>query len=837
MFRRLVLFLLIMIKSISVLASSINILGVEKQIDTLECRMVGPGINYTKFVLPEYPLTAYMLTIDLKNSYNSVETFQAENELKKTEGMTKAYHRLSRDSHKAIAGVNGNFWIVSGQGQPNELLGIPHSGSIMNGEIITDPNNWNRGREDTEPGLDIGFAMLDTNKKALIDDINFEGKVTIPNVGDYLLSEINRVRNPNELVMFNGFLGNQPTRTDDNGVEVFIKPTTEKWGVNKNVECVVTRIIADKGGNFLEAGESVLSGNGTGRAFLEKLSVGDRVFVTMAIKTLGNNEFPAVREMITGNALVMKNGVLTNRNYNETYNSMLYPRTGIGVSQDGNNLFMIVIDKQGASQGASTETMCGILKACGAVDITSMDGGGSAQMMLDGAIVNKPADGRERAVANGWLLFHNAPQDDVIARIEFEDHNIQIPIFASYKPNILGYNQYGVLIDKNVSEFNLTCSDDIGYIRENQTLVASHSAGSGFITAEVNGVRVTKSLNIVKSNISIKLDSVLIDNREGYTIEVFSTAKDKDMIVEPHYLDWSIEDPSICSIQNGVLKAIKNGRSLIMGSLGDFCDTLIVNVEIPHTEILLADKFNPEDWTLTATSGLNAVMNTENRPNMWEHGAAVNYVYKVVRLPKIELTKKITFYGLPDSLKLIFNAGETSLNRVILSLKSNNATQSVSKEFTSIVKKTDTEISIGLKDWFDTTDISTYPLQFEYISFYIDPSSMSAGKSYTLGLKDIQLVYNDVVLSSVSIVKENNFIIYPNPSNGNYINILLEGSRGQQVNTEIYNILGQKISTMQHDTFHDGMLNVDVHNLPPGQYLIKVEDEKFSSSATFTINK
>lgn len=89
--------------------------------------------------------------------------------------------------------------------------------------------------------------------------MEFEGRVMIENVGNYNISEINRVRKTDELVFFNEYLGQDVTRTDDNGTEVFIKLADgESWGVNKDVTCVVTRIIKDKGANALEPGECCL---------------------------------------------------------------------------------------------------------------------------------------------------------------------------------------------------------------------------------------------------------------------------------------------------------------------------------------------------------------------------------------------------------------------------------------------------------------------------------------------------------------------------------------------------------------------------------------------------
>lgn len=81
--------------------------------------------------------------------------------------MTSAYTRLSTPGHQSIGSINGNFWIVSGQNMDDRLLGQPHSGCIVNGEIATEPNGWNRaGRGDEIEKLqEIGFVVLDQDKK------------------------------------------------------------------------------------------------------------------------------------------------------------------------------------------------------------------------------------------------------------------------------------------------------------------------------------------------------------------------------------------------------------------------------------------------------------------------------------------------------------------------------------------------------------------------------------------------------------------------------------------------------------------------------------------------
>ena len=103
--------------------------------------------------------------------------------------------------------------------------------------------------------------------------------------------------------------------------------------------------------------------------------------------------------------MVMKDGELTSRNYDESYNSMTYSRCAYGCDKTGKILYMMVVDKStndyGISAGCSTAEMCQLWKyLCPDLwNVTNFDAGGSAQMMLNGSVINKTTEGTPRAVA------------------------------------------------------------------------------------------------------------------------------------------------------------------------------------------------------------------------------------------------------------------------------------------------------------------------------------------------------------------------------------------------------------------------------------------------------
>ena len=83
-----------------------------------------------------------------------------------------------------------------------------------------------------------------------------------------------------------------------------------------------------------------------------------------------------------------------------------HPRTAAGVSEDGHTLILVVVDgrQPGYSVGATLYDLGALMIRYGAKDAINLDGGGSTTFIyqpLDGpAVLNRPSDGRGRAVAN-----------------------------------------------------------------------------------------------------------------------------------------------------------------------------------------------------------------------------------------------------------------------------------------------------------------------------------------------------------------------------------------------------------------------------------------------------
>ena len=111
----------------------------------------------------------------------------------------------------------------------------------------------------------------------------------------------------------------------------------------------------------------------------------------------------ALYNAMAGNARLLRDGVvLPGKGGDATY-----PQTAVGHTAD-HRLILFVSDgrQPGFSEGMTYEEVAVVLKEFGAVDAIAFDGGGSATMVMaankDGEprVLNRPSDGKERAVGN-----------------------------------------------------------------------------------------------------------------------------------------------------------------------------------------------------------------------------------------------------------------------------------------------------------------------------------------------------------------------------------------------------------------------------------------------------
>jgi hypothetical protein len=128
----------------------------------------------------------------------------------------------------------------------------------------------------------------------------------------------------------------------------------------------------------------------------------------------------------------------------------------------------------------------------------------------------------------------------------------------------------------------------------------------------------------------------LIDGVREYPIEVQSIIGINTQFIQPKALSWTVEDPTICSVVDGVLTGVSNGSTLVVGQLGESKDTLKVVVEIPESNVgtMLLSEVDVATWEVKAAS---KKWNAALIPATDTDNAKLTFSYSVQRNPYIQL--------------------------------------------------------------------------------------------------------------------------------------------------------------------------------------------------------
>lgn len=806
------LFIACLFISVLSFGQTITIDGKTYTIDTLAHFKVGPGTDYTSLRLQANSrLDVFFLKVDITNPHVSLKTVLGRDSIYNGEQPSSMAKRKSKDGAVYFAGTNGDFYETTG------YVGYPIAGCMVENEIAKIPTSSRK------------VFAIDENKVPGIGQMTYNGTVKFGSEV-WNINTINHLRNENQLVLFNQHNG-KVTRTNAYGTEVLIQLVPDySWGANKTLKAKVLKIEKNIGSMPIPKGQAVLSGHGTAAANLDKLAANDELEINLNLTLDGVNS--SYSQIVGGDNrnLMLKNGIVeTSQVWAE-----LHPRTGIGFSQDKKHIIYCVVDGRGASVGVTTKQLAELMLSAGAYTAFNMDGGGSSAMYVkEFGPVNATSDGIERSVANGIFAVSSAPADQTISEIKSLTRKIKLPKFGVFMPNFIGYNQYGTLINKDLKGVVLSCSPEVGEIAADGRFVASGENG-GLVTATYNNVSTQFEVELVNSApIAFRLDSVIIDSRKDYPVQIQSVIEKNIMDVLPAALNWTVDNTEICTIEKGSLKAKTNGTTFAYGTLGDFKDTIKVIVQIPSSDRMVQDNFVPSEWNMEISGPLTAQMTTQNLPSNWSSGAAINFVYATTRAPNIKLTKNINFFGQPDTIKFTLNTQGINISRLIISMNANNNSQPITKDITSFNSNGDTEIVLPVSSFFPTIDFAIYPVKFNYLNFYL--GSLVNNKAYTLALKDITLCYKDLQISGLTEISTLNFNVFPNPIYNKQLNIRFDKTPTENIQLDLYSLSGEKIKSQSYKPDNSNLLVLRLDNIASGNYILKVHHGKNIESVKLTI--
>jgi hypothetical protein len=373
---------------------------------------ISPGVLFQTFRTKTSHGTAlgYLLEVDLGNPHVSVDLLHppAIAARRTVTDMVNAQH--------ALAGVNGDFFNIR-----ESHTGVTPTGSA-NGPEVADghdrkgavPNGQRFG-----PALPAGTST---------EDVIGIGVDQVARVASLHLA---------------GTIRAGQTRFDLRGLNQYALPVdgigafTSDWGTMSRIratcgtdtrrgapcsadiaEVTVARGMVTHVGDAIGEGAippdtTVLVGREQGADALRTMRPGDLVSVDYHLTSdlpgyHLTSDVPGRFQFAVGGYPILRNGQpLTDL---DTVNAA--PRTAAGVGQNGQRMYLVVVDgRSEKSGGATIAELSALLSRLGADDAVNLDSGGSSTFTLRepgqsaATVRNNPSDGSERAVANGIGIF------------------------------------------------------------------------------------------------------------------------------------------------------------------------------------------------------------------------------------------------------------------------------------------------------------------------------------------------------------------------------------------------------------------------------------------------
>lgn len=804
-----------MIASAAIPTKTVNIGGTDYSVQTLIERPIGPGMTYTRLRVPDFPLNVNMVTVDTKNPNIRIETTLSNDRSAGTELLVNAAQRHDAPDHHAVAAQNGNFWIVSTQEYWEPHGAMPHGVAMRNGMLSADSKDypfwWDRQNESGEWILwgskIVGIIGATEQNELWIGGCDTELTFKSDKLGTHEIANCNRGFRPGKMTIYtpwfdpdNEFVPLKSESRWDQTIDYDAECTEvlcsiadgEEWIAGKDIRFVVKEVRSSNGhgkrGNYDLA---VVAR--TSDFHFDQFVPGDELSINYSwvFDRDGTQQRPSITQAIGGNIHIMKDGQITEHNYWDSYNTMVYSRSAYGTSQDNNTLYMVTIDKSsdpvyGNSVGCTTEAMCQLMKEYGVWNMVNVDAGGSAELMVGDRVINTTTEGTPRPVNNGWMIFNTSPDaDKEIAQLAFYDIDLSAPIVTTFTPRVIALNKYGTVIDDDYKDFEVTSNSDLGYATGN-SFVCGENAGEAEITISAPGVKsATRSLSVTSATPHFLLEKIVIDNNHTYLMEVQSEANGKTFSVEPYKIMFTSDNPDVADVnEHGILYSIKNGSCNVNAKIVDMDQTIPVsveNVDVPVIE--LCESFS--DWKITLGSGLTLGTLGE--------GGIIPYTYNSPRgLAKITLgygSKEL--YGLPIAFEIEFNSS-LPVKGLTIGLRpqgEKRAKLSIEPE-TDYPANTTNTVSIPVSTFGEPSYVGLYPLTLADIVFDITANSEYKGEQQII-IRSVRAVYDDKGgVDDIVAASQGSVVVTPNPVEPG-AEISLNGVKAAKV--EVFNAAGMLV--------------------------------------------
>jgi hypothetical protein len=365
-------------------------------------KLLAPGITYRMEVDSATPRVIHAVRFGVASSNVKAvadigrPTLLAEDPLKGRKTVSEAVAQAG-----ALGGINADFFPFSG-----DPLGL----MIRNGELLSAPY----------PGRSVfawGTGGATFGKAEWTATFEPAGGSTVA------IDGLNEQCGVNRMVVNAPIAGVATANSKTTAVFAIVKVTSGAWTPRGKIEGEF-QVLYEVPSLPVQAENMILVATGTKAAALKALVPGQKVTVNLNVTGLDWTKYEnavgggpdLVREfadisgkypkvMVDGEAQGFAKAAFVEKRH---------PRSAVGRTKEGDLWFVVVDGRQKMSVGASLVELATIMRRLGCVEAINLDGGGSSCLNLFGLALNRPSDGKERAVADMILFNGRAPAPEPV---------------------------------------------------------------------------------------------------------------------------------------------------------------------------------------------------------------------------------------------------------------------------------------------------------------------------------------------------------------------------------------------------------------------------------------
>ena len=335
-----------------------------------------PGVQFTS----RGPVTINVLSGPRPGGLTTLEPVLSNETVVGRETLTAMQRRIA--STATTAGVNGDYFTLA-TGKPSGVL-------MRDAQLVSPPN---AGR---------ASAGITTDGRLDVRRVSFAGTWR-SSVATRPLASLNALPSVGAAALLTDAYGpTAPAIAGSVAVVLFPFPAA-----TPDVDLVsrVVEVRNDGGAVSVPPGGAVLLARGSSAA---SLTADAPLGATMTIRLGLRPAWPNVLGAIGGGPQLVRNGQPLFR-AGEVFSTRQLgpraPRSAVGQRRDGRIVLVAVDGRQpGYSIGLTNFELAQALVRLGAVTGMALDSGGSTTMAFDGTLLNRPSDGRERAISTALMF-------------------------------------------------------------------------------------------------------------------------------------------------------------------------------------------------------------------------------------------------------------------------------------------------------------------------------------------------------------------------------------------------------------------------------------------------